>query len=699
MADTSSTYTWSQLLSELRANLWPNGESSNLIASHDKAFLDAIIDLQEYIECLQSNNTTVTPACSTFYNCGLTALDAPRGRIKKVSVIDTKPPGSPAGTELFSQQFAVNLTDLPIRPPVLLGTVDAGGALVFSFNTQNPACGAPPVKVLGYEDGKPSYIDVGAQYFNASVIYEDLNGNEQIATQTLFFGACDDTEYMLVNVGSNTPVYVTIAPVNIPPSTGTANITVAVSQPASYISPEDDKYCEEIEYQQTDPMYVQSYYQQRARHRGRFGLGGFWGLGDCGCDLYPRRPIAARDMGVPSGLPALPLGYHYNQPDTDKRHRSRMGLWALERQTIYLIPWIQSTEKIIIKWDGIKRFWNDDDPIDNDPLLKRAIEEFVRADHERKWGKDYEAAQAAQIAYQSAKQDLFHECREETRVRGHEPSLARQSTFATGSSLLYYNDTAATATASCPSGQTGTAVNVTIPIGTVSSSLSVADANQQAQTQAQSQAQAQLSCQAALPIFSNVALSETATCGTGTGTPVTVNIPAGTYTSSISQDDADTQASAAAESAAQTQLICTWWNEEQTYVANCPTGQSGTPVSITIPAGQYSSTYSQDDANTQALNAATLQANNQIICSGGSGTFQSTQQQAVCTQSFTNMSSGVPTLCTSTVTFTVLPGAFTSLSSQADANLNAINYAQQQACLLAAARAQMGNCGPVSLSS
>lgn len=52
-------------------------------------FVDALIDLQTWVECLQQNNTTTFPHCATFYNCGLTIIDAaPRGIIKRLSVID-----------------------------------------------------------------------------------------------------------------------------------------------------------------------------------------------------------------------------------------------------------------------------------------------------------------------------------------------------------------------------------------------------------------------------------------------------------------------------------------------------------------------------------------------------------------------------------------------------------------------------------
>src|SRR5882672_5429697 len=81
--------TWLQFKNDIRLQLFPQGEPLSQVPAHDKYFLDAIIDLQTWVPCLQQNNTTLVPHCATFYNCGLTFIDsAPRGIIKRVSIID-----------------------------------------------------------------------------------------------------------------------------------------------------------------------------------------------------------------------------------------------------------------------------------------------------------------------------------------------------------------------------------------------------------------------------------------------------------------------------------------------------------------------------------------------------------------------------------------------------------------------------------
>ena len=81
-------YTFGQLKSDIRKRVFPAGEASNLVASHDKMFIDAMMDLQTWVKCLQYDHTDLVPQCATLYNCGLTVFDAPRGSILKVSVVD-----------------------------------------------------------------------------------------------------------------------------------------------------------------------------------------------------------------------------------------------------------------------------------------------------------------------------------------------------------------------------------------------------------------------------------------------------------------------------------------------------------------------------------------------------------------------------------------------------------------------------------
>jgi hypothetical protein len=658
--------TFGKLKSDVRAIIFPSGESSNLIAAHDKAFVDALIDLQIFVECLQTDNTSLFPQCSTLYNCGITVFDAPRGRIKKVSVIDSQRSPAPSGDILFSGTFNPQITDAA-RGMSDIGTIVNPDLYIIEIIGQGTRCSGKKVP----------------QYFNVNILYKSPSG-VQTATNRVTLNDCNTDQTIQANIVANSDVYVSIVPVNVPvknsPGDGGAQITVNVRQNiATDILTSVDEYCSEIEYKQVDPAYVQKYWNETRHRRYCPSIPFFFGLDaeQSGMRNYPPVPT---DATVPAGLAVLPMGFHYPQSDTDKKHRARSGVWAIERGKIYIAPWIDSTETVLVKWDGIKRIWADADPVDDDPLLTEAVTAFVRQNHYTYWDRDYEAAQVAQGAYNEARAKLIHECREETRIRGDEPSFARavSSANSAGGGALFYNN-AQTATASCSSGQTGNPVSVTIPAGTVASSLSQADADTQALAQAQQQATAQLNCQSPLITYYNAAQSFTAVCTgeTGapspTGTPVTVTISAGAISSVVSQDDANALALAQATSEATDQLVCIWHNKAVSFTASCPLNPSITAVGTT-PSGTSScdSTLSQAEADNNALIAATNSANTALNCGGGVlyfNTLQSATKLAFC------KGPGVYAGCNMQVMLLVPAGSFNSRVSQADANQQAINWA------------------------
>lgn len=498
---------FSDLKTAVLANVFATGEAPNLVASHRKMFVDALIDLQTVVECLQQDNTDLYPQCSTFYDCQMTVLTAPRGNIKSVSVVD-----------------------------------------------------------------------------------------------------------------------------KIDPTTHQESLTA------------ETDFCARIYYTELDPCHFTAW-----KHRGGCRGGGcvalplFFGLS---CDLWGSGsfPFPPTDAGVPPGLPPLPIGFHYPQTSTDRlspdgttRWRARAGVWGKERGNIWIAPWIQSTETVIVTWDGIKRSWADDDQLDDDPLLSQAVEEYVRWRHADKYEHDAEEAGRAGGAYAMAKQALVHQCREETRARECEPSYARSSVVSLQS--LYYNTVAGVANAACADGSNP--VSSTVAVGSVSSSKSVTDANQLAMNQAQRQADALLNCpEPGQPTsgFNNTNAGQTVVVSCVSddpnapppdGNPVTVVILP--FTSQSSVQDANNQALAIAQSQAGNQLQCTFWNSPQTANLTCPTDGTIT-ASFTVPAKTppFSSSgvgASQDDANAKARAAANNGAQAALTSAGcGDGTFWNTPQ-------------------------------------------------------------------------
>jgi len=80
--------TFGQFKSDARKNVFAGREPANLVDDHNKSVLDALVNLQRFVKCLQVDHVDIRPHCSTFYNCGLTVTDAPEGSILDVSVID-----------------------------------------------------------------------------------------------------------------------------------------------------------------------------------------------------------------------------------------------------------------------------------------------------------------------------------------------------------------------------------------------------------------------------------------------------------------------------------------------------------------------------------------------------------------------------------------------------------------------------------
>lgn len=562
-------------LKSTRNELWPEGESENLIAVHNRYFINALYDLQKNVVCLQANNNDVFRQCSTYFNCGMTVLPAPRGHIMSVSVIDK------------------------IDPYTGLESADA-----------------------------------------------------------------------------------------------------------------EDDWCKRIYYQQVDYCHLQRYAQFCARCSNTNGTT----LSSLMTTLFgPFRIKRSYPRPTDEGLesqPPLPEGYHYPQESTDAEGRSPSGVFALHNGRIYVAPWIQSTETLVIQWNGIKRNFSDADLVDDDPKFVQAVMTHVKQQHELHFGKK-EDAQALHVELWGTPAttgsvglipDLIHECMEENRKRSCDEALGSgpggggargmaPTSTTTGGGSLFYNERQSY-TASCPNGQTGDSVTVIKEAGTYHSALSVADANAQAISAAQQEANSRLACEDSSFAFYNTPQTYTANCPVATdgddtptadGNPVTVTIPAGAYASNVSQAAADDAALAAAQASAEAQLACTFWNASQTYTAECPDGSTGSDVEKTVAARSFSSTISQEDANSKALAEAQNLAQAELSCSGTTfvvgNTPQSVQVQYPC-----------PTCHRSPIIFagsTVAANTFTATANaatQADI-LYALN---QQARTLAQQRANAG---------
>lgn len=402
-----------------------------------------------------------------------------------------------------------------------------------------------------------------------------------------------------------------------------------------------DDYCEKVDLQQVNYCHIERYAGIcRKCSSGNSDLIESVVRSIFGIYRIKRAYPEPTDEGL-SGLPALQSGYHYPQSSTDADGRSPFGVFAIHRGRIYVAPWIQSTETVVVEWDGIKRSWNDADSVDDDPKLHQFIRAHVMWQHEKLYG-DPAKARDLEVeifgTHQSSGkvgllQDLIHECHEESRVRSCDEAGTPAGSTARGigniigntPTDLFYNERQEY-TASCPTGLSGASVTVVKAAGTVPSALSVADANARALQLAQDEANSSLVCEDSPALFYNTTQTYTAYCpgasddGTpaAVGTPSTAVIAAGRYESSVSQEAANAAALAAAQAKAEAQLTCTFYNKAQTYTAECPEDSGGgDDVEKTVGAGLYNSTVSQADADAKALAAAQSEAEGELVCASG----------------------------------------------------------------------------------
>lgn len=131
--------------------------------------------------------------------------------------------------------------------------------------------------------------------------------------------------------------------------------------------------------------------------------------------LFPLPPLTS--------LPALPLGFQFADAENDSLYgRARTGIWAFYQGNIYIAPWIQSNELVVVEWKGIKEKWEDNDLINPEILYKKAVKLYVQFAHERDYGDAQRAVQfhntiSRQGWYDEALGDLIHEDAERTKTR------------------------------------------------------------------------------------------------------------------------------------------------------------------------------------------------------------------------------------------------------------------------------------------
>jgi hypothetical protein len=128
-------------------------------------------------------------------------------------------------------------------------------------------------------------------------------------------------------------------------------------------------------------------------------------------DAYGMNPYAP-NSGV--GAPIYVTG----SASTDKGYRSTaaQGYWSMSRGTIYVFPSIESTEQIVVEWNGIRRSFDDATVIPStfeDRDVVSTVELYLEAQVARRETKDMGTYQTSTKAYNDGVSMLIHDCRKQ----------------------------------------------------------------------------------------------------------------------------------------------------------------------------------------------------------------------------------------------------------------------------------------------
>jgi YD repeat-containing protein len=178
----------------------------------------------------------------------------------------------------------------------------------------------------------------------------------------------------------------------------------------------------------------------------------------------------------------------------------------------------------------------------------------------------------------------------------------------------------------CATGGSPSSITYTTAAGAYQSAISQAIADSLAlnsiTANGQNNANATCTCTFYNAILSQNYSRSCAVGGTVSPSSITYTVPAGTYSSLISQADADSKAqadkTANGQNYANAHSTCTYYNAvlSQNYTRTCSCGFTGSSVAYTVAAGAYSSLISQADADSKAQTDQTANGQNYANTNG-----------------------------------------------------------------------------------
>lgn len=133
------------------------------------------------------------------------------------------------------------------------------------------------------------------------------------------------------------------------------------------------------------------------------------------------------DTTPPAGN-MIQQGLKYAEASSDNTcgtKRARRGVWAIYRKKLWIAPWIQSGESIVVEWDGVKDTYEEVDQLDADlwgTSERLAIKLYVQAKHETFFG-DKNFGMKLEKDYDAALADLIHSYWHQTKQQEIQSSL------------------------------------------------------------------------------------------------------------------------------------------------------------------------------------------------------------------------------------------------------------------------------------
>lgn len=123
---------------------------------------------------------------------------------------------------------------------------------------------------------------------------------------------------------------------------------------------------------------------------------------------------------VNEGMPPLPEPFKFAEDVTDKGYRYNYGFYTIKGDQIWIGHRIESTESVVVEWEGVRRKYSDDtimpyddategDVNDMGTELRSAVAAFVRAEDFRKNRRAMEDAAIEMQVYRDQRADMKHE--------------------------------------------------------------------------------------------------------------------------------------------------------------------------------------------------------------------------------------------------------------------------------------------------